>query len=187
MEKVLLLLSGGFDSAVAGKILKDQGYDIYCVHFSYEPFTGKEPELKAQKIAKYLKFKKPIIINIGKKLKAISEKTERKYYFILTKRLMLKLAEKEAKKLKIKYLATGENLAQVSSQTLENLSVIDKVTKLTILKPLLAYEKQEIIDKAKAIGTYDLSAGPETCDVLGPKHPATRAELNNILEEEAKL
>ena len=62
MEKVLLLLSGGFDSAVAGKILKDQGYDIYCVHFSYEPFTGKEPEHKAQKIAKYLKFKKPIII-----------------------------------------------------------------------------------------------------------------------------
>jgi thiamine biosynthesis protein ThiI len=187
MEKVLLLLSGGFDSAVAGKILQDQGYEIHTVHFSYEPFTGKEPQHKAEKLAQHLKFKKPIIINIGKKLKAISEKTEHKYYFVLTKRLMLKLAEKEAKKLKIKYLATGENLAQVSSQTLENLSVIDKVTKLTILKPLLAYEKQEIVDKAKVIGTYELSAGPETCDVLGPKHPTTRAEINQILDEEAKL
>jgi len=99
-EKVLLLLSGGFDSAVAGKVLQDKGFEIHALHFSYEPFTGKEPEHKAQKLCKKLKFKSFKIVNIGKKIEEISKKTEHKYYFVLTKRLMLKLAEKEAKKIR---------------------------------------------------------------------------------------
>jgi len=187
MEKAVLLLSGGFDSAVAGKMLLDKGFEIHCVHFSYEPFTGPEPEQKVRKLVKHLKFKSLKVIKIAKKLEEISKKTERKYYFVLTKRLMLKLAEKEAKKLKAKYLVTGANLAQVSSQTLENLSVIDKAVTLPVLRPVLTFEKQEIVDKARVLGTYDISAGPEVCDVLGPKHPTTIADLDAVLEEEKKL
>jgi thiamine biosynthesis protein ThiI len=75
----------------------------------------------------------------------------------------------------------------VSSQTLENLSIIDKAVALPILRPVLTFEKQEIVDKARVLGTYDISAGPEVCDVLGPKHPTTIADLDAVLEEEKKL
>lgn len=186
MEKVLLLLSGGIDSPVAGYIMKKKGFEVVALHFSNK-FVGNEPKEKAKKISKKLGFKKIIVIDITKGLEEIVKKCKRKYYFILMKILMYKLAEKIAKKEKCKYLVTGENLGQVSSQTLQNLYIINKAISIPVLRPLIAYDKMEIVELAKKIGTFEISRGPEMCDVLGPKHAATRVEEEVILSEEEKI
>ena len=100
---------------------------------------------------------------------------------------MLKIAEKLAKKEKCKFLITGENLGQVASQTLSNMTNTTKAVKLPILRPLLCYDKSEIIILAKKIDTYETSKGPEICCLLGPKHPATKSSLREIEHEEKKI
>ena len=100
---------------------------------------------------------------------------------------MLRIAEAFAERGRHDFLLTGENMGQVSSQTLENLYVIDRAVSIPILRPLVGYDKLEIVNLAARIGTYEISRGPEVCDVLGPKHPSTAAHLQTILEEEGKL
>ncbi len=185
--KGILLISGGFDSPVAGYLMKEKGVEIVPIHFSYEPFTDNGPELKAREACKLLGFNNLIIVNIGKECERIAKKCNNRLYFVLTKRLMLSLAEKEAEKHGCDFLITGENLGQVSSQTIKNLYAITKAVKIQVLRPLLTYDKIEIIKIAKKIGTYDVSIGPEACDVLGPKHPATICRLEDVENEEAKL
>ena len=100
---------------------------------------------------------------------------------------MFKTAELVAEKEGAKFLVTGENLAQVSSQTLSSLKAITKSLSLEIFRPVLTYDKQEIIDLAKKIGTYDISAGPEICSLLGPKNPSTKADIEKINAQLDKL
>jgi thiamine biosynthesis protein ThiI len=185
--RVLLLISGGIDSPVAGYIAKQMGLEVIAVHFSNTKFAGRESVEKCERLAKKLDIKGLTVIDISEQLAELAKKCEHRYYFVLMKRFMLRLAEKIAEKENCDFLATGENLGQVSSQTLENLAVIDKTTKLHVLRPLITYDKVDIINKAEKIGTFELSKGPEMCDVLGPKHPSTRAKESIILEEEAKL
>lgn len=186
-SKGLLLLSGGFDSPVAGRLMQEQGVEVLAIHFSSKLITDIESEKKARKLAGILDFKKIFVIDISEPLLKIAKTCEHKYYFVLMKRLMYRLAEKRAKKEKCGFLITGENLAQVSSQTLQNLSVIDKASTIPVMRPLLGLDKEEIINIAKEIGTYETSCGPEHCDALGPAHPATRATESAILFEEGKL
>ncbi|MBS3167892.1 7-cyano-7-deazaguanine synthase [Candidatus Woesearchaeota archaeon] len=183
----ILLISGGFDSAVSGYLMQKQGIEIIAIHFSYEPFTDNSPELKSKAASDHLNFKKFISINIGKEVESIAKNCKHKYYFVLSKRLMLKKAEEIAKKENADFIITGESLAQVGSQTLSNLNSITNATKIQILRPLLTYDKEEIIKIAREIGTYDICIGPEVCDCLGPKHPATRTNIQEILIEEQKL
>lgn len=185
--KGLLLLSGGFDSAVAGYLAKEGGAELFAVHFSFEPILSNESTIKAEKLAKFLNVEKFFVIKIGKALESISSNCDRKFYFVLMKRLMFRLAEKIAEREKLDFLISGENLGQVSSQTLKNLSVIDQAVSIPAIRPLLCFEKLEIIDLAKKIGTYETSVGKEMCDILGPNHPATKSSLEKILAEEKKL
>jgi len=185
--KGLLLISGGFDSPVAGYIIQKEGVEIIAVHFSYEPFTDNGPEIKSKKTSEMLKFKKFIVINIGQECSDIAKKCNHRLYFILTKRLMIKHAEKIAKQEGCEFLITGENLSQVSSQTLQNMNTITEATKMKIIRPLLTYEKVEILKLAREIGTHDISIGPEVCDALGPKYPATTSSIEEIRKEEDKL
>ncbi len=185
-KKALLLLSGGIDSPVAGWMMKRKGYDIEAIHFSYEPLTDGLPEEKSRRICEILGIKKIIVIRISRQLKEISEKINRKYYFVIQKRLMYRIAEKMAKKLGCGFLLTGENLGQVSSQTLQNLAAIDQATQMAVLRPLICFDKDEIVQKAREIGTFEISAGKEYCDVLGPDKPSTRARIEIVLEEERK-
>lgn len=185
--KGLLLLSGGIDSPVAGYMMKQRGIGLAAVHFSLEPITDNGPEMKCRKIVDRLGIEKLHIINVAKEYQEIASKCIHKHYFVLTKRLMYRIAEKIAKKEKCDFLITGENLAQVSSQTLENLVVINRAVEIPVLRPLLGFDKSEIIKTAEEIGTFEISKGPEVCDLLGPKHPSTRVDEKIVLEEEKEL
>jgi len=183
----LLLLSGGIDSPVAGHCAIAAGTEIIAVHFSSEPFTDNSPEKKSLELSKALGIKKLYVVNLGKAFEEIVNKCSHAHYFVLTKRLMFRIAEKIAEKEKCKVLLTGESLGQVSSQTLANLTAIDAAVKIPVIRPLLTINKENIIHIAREINTYEISKGPEMCDVLGPKHPATHASNQRALEEEKKL
>ena len=99
----------------------------------------------------------------------------------------MRIAEEIALKEGYQYLVTGENLAQVSSQTLPNLVAITKAVKIPILRPLLTFDKVEIVNVAEEIDTFELSKGPEVCDVLGPKHPSTNTTASLIVLQENKI
>ena len=161
--------------------------EIDALHFSLEPFTNNVPEQKSIELCKKLGIKNIYIINHSKEHEEIVNKCDHRYYYIISRRLMYKVAEKLAEKLKCSYLLDGCNIGQVSSQTLSNLSVISQAINLPILRPLLCYDKDQIIKLAKKIGTYEVSKGPEMCNVLGPKHPHTKSTLENIEKEESKI
>lgn len=184
--KGLLLISGGLDSPVAGWIMLKQ-MELYSVHFSGEPFINKETENKAKSLAKMIGIKKFIVVPFGKIQEEIVNKCNHRFYYIITKRLMLMISEKLARKFNCDYLVTGDSLGQVGSQTLSNLTNITRAAKMEVLRPLLSYDKIETIDLARKIGTYELSTGPEMCSLLGPKHPATRSNLEIIEKEESNL
>ena len=187
-KSVLLLLSGGYDSPVAGYLVKNEGFHVKAVHFSQEPFTDNSPEIKAQQLAKRLGFDPLFIINISHQLLSISEQCKRSYYFIHMKRLMYRIATEIAIREGCQFLVTGESLGQVSSQTLSNLRCLDDaITTIPVLRPLIWMVKHEIISLNKMIGCYDISSGPETCDRLGPKHPETHARLEKIQQDEKKV
>lgn len=186
MEKGILLLSGGIDSAVAGHLMQER-LELIAVCFHQGPLSGGEEVEKVKKLAGILKLRKLYLVPFVDVLKELAEKCQHKNYFLLQKILMLKTAEKIAEKEGAKYLITGENLGQVSSQTLSNLSTITKNIRREIFRPVLTFDKQEIIAEAKKIGTYDISAGPELCCLLGPKHPATKSKPEEILKELEKL
>ncbi len=186
-RKAILLLSGGFDSPVAGHLMARQGFDIVAAHFSLEPITDAGSSVKTRKLVEILGFPTLYVVRVGEAFAEIASACHRRFYFVLTKRLMVRLADALADREGAEVLITGENLGQVSSQTLTNLQAIDAAARRPVLRPLIGMDKQEIMDRAKMIGTYDVSVGPEICDLLGPPRPATAARISQILEEETKL
>lgn len=187
MTRALLLLSGGFDSVVAGHLLREQGVALEAVHFSLEPFTDASAEEKAARLAAHLGIARLHVVAAGPLFAELTKKADQRLYFILSKRLMARVAGQMAPTLACEAIATGENIGQVSSQTLPNLASIDRASSLPVLRPLLAYDKVDIVDMAREIGTYEISVGPEVCDVLGPNHPSTGAALERVEKEEGKL
>lgn len=187
MTQVLLLLSGGIDSPVAGFLMKEKKFDLNCIHFGNEKFAGKESKQKAIELAKLLKVKKLFYCNIDFALKKIAEQSFPEHYFVLMKRLMFSISEKVAERNKINFLVSGESLAQVSSQTIQNLKAIESKVKLPILRPLVGLNKDEIVQLAYRFNSFEISKGPEICDRLGPKHPSTRSQLDELDLEEQKI
>jgi thiamine biosynthesis protein ThiI len=185
--RALLLLSGGIDSPVAGRLLQEQGLDLEAVHFSLEPFTDASGEEKAQRLARALGLTRMHVVAAGPLFAELTKRADQRLYFILSKRLMARIAGAMAPALGCDALATGENLGQVSSQTLPNLASIDRAAPLPVLRPLLAYDKVDIVDLAREYGTFDISKGPEFCDVLGPTNPSTGAALERVEKEEARV
>ena len=183
----VLLLSGGFDSPVAGHLMGLQDLALVAAHFSLEPITDDAAAVKARTLCGILGIPSLYVVRVGEAFADVARAANRRFYFVLTKRLMVRLADAIADREGADVLVTGENLGQVSSQTLASLRAIDAVARHPILRPLIGFDKQEIVDRAKAIGTYEVSKGPEICDLLGPPRPATHARLDQILAEEAKL
>jgi len=186
MERGIALLSGGIDSPVAIHLMQDR-LDIIAVHFHQIPLVDEKEIEKVKELVKVLKVKKLYLIPFTEVLTTVVKNSKHEDYFILQKILMFKTAEMIAEKEEAQYLITGENLAQVSSQTLSNMTTITKNIKKEIFRPVLAYDKKEIIKIAEKIGTYEISKGPEICCLLGPKHPSTKSDPQKIKEEVERL
>lgn len=190
-QSAVALLSGGIDSPVAIHLIQDK-LDIIAVHFHQLPLTDEKEVEKVKELAKKLGLKKVYLIPFANVLKMLVDKCNHRDYFILQKILMFQIAlivlsKESGNKKEGRFLITGENLAQVSSQTLSNLITIKSQVPVTILQPLLTFDKLEIIDIAKKIGTYEISKGPEICALLGPKFPRTSSDIEKIEKELSNL
>ena len=182
----LLLLSGGIDSPVAGFVMGKRGMEIGAIHFHSYPFTSERGEEKVKDLAKILsnyvgKFTMTSI-NLLPIQKEIASKCPEKEITILGRIFMMKIAEKLAIKQNYHALITGESLGQVASQTIQGITVVDKSTEISILRPLIAMDKTEIIDIARTIDTYETSILPfeDCCTVFLPKHPVTKPKIEDI-------
>lgn len=186
VQRGLLLLSGGIDSPVAAHLLHQQGAVVDAVHVSLEPYTDDSPERKSRALARALGIPAFAVVRGGDANAALAQ-ADQKRYFVLSKRFMLRCAERLAPARGATFLATGENLGQVSSQTLANLAAIDAAVAMPVFRPLLALDKVEIMAVAGGIGTLETSKGPELCDVLGPRYPATRSSAKEAEAAETKV
>lgn len=189
-EPLLCLLSGGIDSPVAANLMQKRGAHIVYVHFDAYPATPKENSEKVKELVKVLdeyQFDSKVylvpFLDIQKEILKIAPED---YRVIFYRRAMLRIAEKIANKEGILALVTGESLGQVASQTVENIKAISEAVNMPILRPLIGFNKEEIIKVARKIDTFELSAQPFTdcCSLYVPKHPVTRADLNVILDKE---
>ena len=191
--KVVCLLSGGIDSPVAAFQMMKRGAKVIFVHFHNQTINKKGVESKIKKLADKLNEiqgdSKLYIVPFSDLQKEVIGKIPSAIRMIVYRRLMYKIAEKIAVKEGAQALITGDSLAQVASQTLENMSVIYEATDLLKLSPLVGLNKVEIMKIAERIGTYDISIEPyeDCCSLLIAKHPETRAKLADILKAEGEL
>ena len=186
--KAVLLLSGGFDSPVAARMLQEQGVALEALHGSFEPVTDDASVRKAEALARQLGLKRLWVAKIGERLGRIPhDKEAHRYYFLLQKRLLYRLADALADQVGADVLATGENLGQVSSQTLANLVTLEQAARRPVLRPLLGLDKVDILRLAREWGTYDTSVGPELCDLLGPNKPATTSKAGPVADAERRV
>lgn len=191
--KGMVLLSGGIDSPVAAWMMAKRGMMIEAVHFHSYPYTSPRAQEKVEDLARILstyvgRFKMHVI-NLLPIQEAIVANCPEEETTILVRRFMMRIAEKVAEKNDCMMLITGENLGQVASQTAESLVVTDASVSKPVMRPLIAMDKIDIMDKAKEIGTYEKSIEPyeDCCTVFLPKHPTTKPRLERILESESKL
>lgn len=186
--KAVLLLSGGFDSPVAARMLQEQGVELEALHGSFEPVTDDASVRKARELARQLGLKRMWVAKIGESLGRIPHDREaHRYYFLLQKRLLYRLADALADQVGADAIATGENLGQVSSQTLPNLVTLEQAARRPVLRPLLGLDKVDILRLARQWGTYDTSVGPELCDLLGPDKPSTNSQPGPVAIAEKRV
>ena len=191
VEPVLSLISGGFDSPVASYLTMKRGMPT---HFCFFNLGGREHELGVKEVSYYLWQKfgasrrvKFISVPFEPVVAEILQNVDNSQMGVILKRMMLRVATKLAEELDVKALVTGEAIAQVSSQTLTNLSIIDKVTDMLVLRPLITSDKEDIIKIARKIGTAEFAENmPEYCGVISVK-PTTRAKMHKIEREEERF
>lgn len=191
--KSVVLLSGGIDSPVASFLAMKRGIKVIFVHLHAHPFTSAASIEKAKKLVKLLsRFQGSsclYLIPFGEIQKEILLKTPTKLRVIFYRRLMFKIAQEIARKEKALGIFTGESIGQVASQTLENIRVIEDAVDLPIYRPLIGQDKEEIIQKAKEINTFEISILPDQdcCSRFVPAHPETKAKLEEVIKGEKRL
>lgn len=189
----LLMLSGGFDSPVAGYLMMKRGLEIEAVHFSSPPYTSPQALDKAKRLASTLAhYGMPIqFINIpfAKIQESIKAHVHDQALMTVMRRMMLRIMDRLIVLRKADAIVNGESLGQVASQTIQSMRVINEVTHTPILRPLIAYDKNDIIDIAQNIGTHDISNEPfeDCCTVFAPASPHTKPRIEKIEELESRL
>ena len=192
--KGVLLLSGGIDSPVAGYMMAKRGMNIDCLHFHSYPYTNLQAKEKvidlARIMSEYTCGTKLCTVSVTHIQEAIHEKCKPELMITLLRRFMYRIAERHAKRIGGQCLITGESLGQVASQTIEGITSSNSVVEdLPVLRPLIAFDKNEIIDISVKMGAYETSILPfeDCCTVFLPEFPAIRPKMSDILREEAKL
>tara|TARA_B100001778_G_scaffold333817_1_gene343280 strand:- start:256 stop:1425 length:1170 start_codon:yes stop_codon:yes gene_type:complete len=192
-EEALSLISSGIDSPVASFKMLKRGVQLSYIHFHSAPATGHESIENVKKIidklSEFQSSRKLFLVPFLDVQKAIMSTAPNKYWVILFRRAMVKLSCVIAKKINAKALITGENVGQVASQTLSNINAISEASSMPILRPLIGYNKKEIINLAGDIGTYEISILPyeDCCGFFVPKHPETKARLNLVKDCEKEI
>lgn len=189
----LLLLSGGIDSPVAGYAMARRGLALGGLHFHSYPYTSERAQDKAIRLAEKMgESTGPLplyLVNLRTTYEAIHAHCDSRYTTLLSRRMMMRIAEALADRFSYDCFITGESLGQVASQTIQGISVVNAAAQRPILRPLIASDKNDIIAQARAIGTYDISIEPydDCCSIFAPDAPNTRPKLSDVLMEEAKL
>ncbi len=192
-ERAVSLLSSGIDSPVASYKIMKRGVKLTYVHFHSQPYTNRNSQRNTEDLVRLLTRHQYVsdlyLVPFVEIQRHIMTQAPASYRVILYRRAMLRIAEAIAEKVDAQALVTGENVGQVASQTLSNMRAIEEVTPLPILRPLAGDNKEEIINEARRIGTYQISIEPyeDCCSVFVPKHPETRANLEKVREIESTL
>lgn len=191
--KGMLMLSGGIDSPVAGYLSMKRGMEVEAVHFHSPPYTSPQALQKAKdlaaEIAKYSGPMAFIEVPFSKIQEQIKENIPEGYSMTITRRMMLRLSDRIREMRNGLVIVTGESLGQVASQTLESMLAINEVTNTPVLRPLVAMDKNEIIDISYDINTYDLATQPfeDCCTIFAPSKPKTKPKLDNAKRYEEAL
>lgn len=191
--RATLLLSGGIDSPVAGWMIAKRGVSVSAVHFHSFPYTSERAKEKVLDLARILSESlcgvRVHVVPFTEIQMQIHEKCHPEYTTLIMRRYMMRIAGEIARKERAQALITGESIGQVASQTMHALSCTDAVADLPVFRPLIGFDKQEIIDVAVKIGTFETSSLPfeDCCTVFTPRHPATKPKMELILEGEALL
>ena len=191
--KAMTLLSGGIDSPVASWLVAKRGVDIEAVHFHSYPFTNERSQEKVRELAKILsKYCGPIKLHMVNTLniqKAIAENCNEEETTILSRRFMMRIAEKIGQSRYCDAIITGESIGQVASQTMQGLVCTNASVSMPVFRPLIAMDKIDIIKIAEEIGTYETSiiAEADCCSLFSPKKPVTKPRLEKIEKSEEKL
>lgn len=189
----MLLLSGGIDSPVAGYMIAKRGVSIDAVYFHAPPYTSERAKQKVVDLAKIVaKYSGPMklhVVNFTDIQLYIYEQCPHEELTIIMRRYMMKLAEHFAKEHKCLGLITGESIGQVASQTMQSLAATNEVCTMPVYRPLIGFDKQEIVEVSERIGAYETSILPyeDCCTIFVAKHPVTKPSLNVIHNDEKKL
>ena len=191
--RMACLLSGGIDSPVAAYRMLRRGCSVLFVHFHSYPILSRASQDKVREIARlltrYQQESRLLLVPFGELQQQVLLACAPELRVVIYRRLMIRIAEKLARRWRAKALVTGEVVGQVASQTLENLTVIAEAANIEILRPLVGMDKDEIADQAERIGTLPISNIPDQdcCTLFTPRHPATRARLEQVLAAEKAL
>ncbi len=191
--KAMLLLSGGIDSPVAGYMVAKRGVELEATYFHAPPYTSERAKQKVIDLAKLVaKYSGPITLNVVNFTDiqlAIYEKCPHDELTIIMRRYMMRIAEELGKESGCLGLVTGESIGQVASQTMHSLYCTNEVCTMPVFRPVIGFDKQEIIDLSEKIGTYETSIQPfeDCCTIFVAKHPVTKPNLNIIQRDEHSL
>ena len=190
----LLLISGGIDSPVAGHMIAKRGMNVDCIHFHSYPYTNLQAKEKVIELTRILgKYNAGVtlyVVSITRIQEEIHKNCPEEMMITLMRRFMMRIAERLARKIGAQCIITGESLGQVASQTIEGITSSNAVVEdLPVLRPLVGFDKTEIVERSKAMGAFETSILPyeDCCTVFLPKHPLIRPKLNEVLAQENKL
>ena len=191
--KGLLLISGGIDSPVAGYMTAKRGMKLDCLHFHSFPYTGEAAKEKVieltKKVGEYNGGINLFVVSFTHIQEAIHKHCPEEFMITIMRRFMMRIAERLAKQQGDQAIITGESLGQVASQTIESITSSNSVVTMPVLRPLIAFDKIDIIEISKKIDTYETSILPyeDCCTVFLPKYPAIKPNLDRVIKAESKL